>query len=178
MLEQVIIGGFGGQGVLLMGQLLAHAGMLENKEVSWLPSYGPEMRGGTANCNVIVSDEEVGSPVVVDADTVIVMNKPAFKKYEQNVVPGGKLFINSTLIDEQSTRTDIDVYYVPASGIANEIGNSRTANMVMLGAYLEKTKIVSPNTLIDCLKIKFGERKAKLIPINEQAIEAGANSVK
>ena len=178
MLEQIIIGGFGGQGVLLMGQLLAHAGMLEGKQVIWLPSYGPEMRGGTANCNVVISDEKIGSPMVTDADTVIVMNIQAFEKYEKNVVPGGKLFVNSSLIDAKSERTDIDIYYVPASGIANELGNTRTANMVMLGAYLEKAKTVSPETLLECLKIKFGVRKAKLIPINEKAIAAGAESVK
>ena len=107
MTERIICAGFGGQGVLLMGQLLAYAGMREDKDVSWIPSYGPEMRGGTTNCSVIVSDEQIGSPVVVEADTVIVMNRPSLEKFEKSVVPGGKLFINSTLIDIKATRDDI-----------------------------------------------------------------------
>ena len=110
MLHQMISAGFGGQGVLLLGQLLAYSGMNEGKNVSWLPSYGPEMRGGTANCTVIISDEEIGSPVVVDADCVVAMNRPSLDKYENNVAPGGKLFINSSLIDQKAKRTDIEVY--------------------------------------------------------------------
>ena len=173
MLHQIISAGFGGQGVLLLGQLIAYAGMNEDKYVSWLPSYGPEMRGGTANCNVIVSDEEIGSPVVTQADTVVVMNRPSLEKFEGNVAPGGKLFINSSLIPEKSTRSDIDVYYIPANEIADELGNGRVANIVMLGAVLAATGIVKPETCISCLAASFGEKKAHLIPVNEKAIAAG-----
>ena len=176
--HEMICAGFGGQGVLLMGQLVAYAGMNEGKNVSWLPSYGPEMRGGTANCNVVVSDAEVGSPVVTQGDGVVVMNLPSLEKYEKNVKPGGKLFINSSLIDKKAERTDIEVYYVPASEIADELGNSRVANIVMLGAYLAKTGVVSPDTVIQCLAASFGEKKAHLIPLNRQAIEKGAELVK
>ena len=174
MLHQLISAGFGGQGVLLLGQLIAYAGMNEGKNVSWLPSYGPEMRGGTANCSVVVSDEEVGCPVVTEADGVIVMNRPSLDKYEKNVAPGGKLFINSSLIHKKATRTDIEVYYVPASEIADELGNSRVANIVMLGAFLKKTGVVTPEMVIQCLAASFGEKKAHLIPLNEQAIQKGA----
>ncbi|MBR3304289.1 MAG: 2-oxoacid:acceptor oxidoreductase family protein [Christensenellaceae bacterium] len=173
MTEQILSAGFGGQGVLLLGQLLAYSGMREGKNVSWMPSYGPEMRGGTANCSVIVSDEEIGSPVIDEADTVIVMNRPSLDKYEGKIRKGGRLFINSSLIDKKAERDDIEVYYVPASDIANELGNPRVANIVMLGAYLKVTGLVMPETCIAQLKESFGERRAHLIPINEQAIEKG-----
>jgi 2-oxoglutarate ferredoxin oxidoreductase subunit gamma len=177
MLHQMISAGFGGQGVLLLGQLIAYSGMNEGKNVSWMPSYGPEMRGGTANCSVIVSDEEIGSPVVTDADAVVVMNRPSLEKYEANVAPGGKLFINSSLIDIKATRDDIDIYYIPANEIADELGNARVANIVMLGAYLKQTGVVQPDTLIACLSETLGEKKAHLIPLNEQAMQKGAACV-
>ena len=178
MTHQIISAGFGGQGVLLLGQLLAYAGLQEGKNVSWLPSYGPEMRGGTANCCVVVSEEEVGSPVVTEADVVIVMNRPSFEKYEASVAPGGKLFVNSSLIDLKTDRADIVTYYVPVNAIADEIGNGRVANMVMLGAVLEKTHIVSPDTALSCLRASFGERKAHLIPVNAEALQKGAEAVR
>ncbi len=177
MMQQIISAGFGGQGVLLLGRILAYAGMKEGKNVSWLPSYGPEMRGGTANCCVVVSDEEIGSPVVVEADSIVVMNRPSLKKYEKNVIPGGKLFINSSLIHEKPTRTDIDIYYVPANEIADALGNGKVANMVMMGAVLKKTGVVSAETVLECLKETLGNRKVKLIPVNEQAIQCGAAAV-
>ena len=177
MLHQMISAGFGGQGVLLLGQLLAYSGMNEGKNVSWLPSYGPEMRGGTANCTVIISDEEIGSPVVVDADCVVAMNRPSLDKYENNVAPGGKLFINSSLIDQKAKRTDIEVYYIPCNEIADQLGNSRVANIVMLGAYLKKTGVVKPETLIKCMEEKLGKKKAHLIPMNEEALKKGAECV-
>ena len=178
MTHQIISAGFGGQGVLLLGQLLAYAGLQEGKNVSWLPSYGPEMRGGTANCCVVVSEEEVGCPVVTEADVVIVMNRPSFEKYEASVAPGGKLFVNSSLIDLKTDRADIETYYVPVNAIADEIGNGRVANMVMLGAVLEKTHIVSPDTALSCLRASFGERKAHLIPVNAEALQKGAEAVR
>ena len=153
MLWTNIFAGFGGQGVLLIGQLLAYAGMYEGKNVSWLPSYGPEMRGGTANCSVVVSDEPVASPVINKCDCVIA-------------------------IDKKATRTDIDVYYVPCNEIADKLNNPKVANMAMLGAYLEATKAVQTKSVLDALLYKLGEKKAALIPLNEEAIEAGAASIR
>jgi len=178
MLEQNLFAGFGGQGVLLMGQLLAYAGMLEDKNVSWLPSYGPEMRGGTANCSVILSDEEVASPVVSKATTVVAMNRPSLEKFEESVKPGGMLFINSSIIDIKAQRTDINVYYVPCNEIAEQLGNPRVANMVMLGAYIEKAQCVQVQSVLDALLHKLGERKAHLIPLNKEALAKGAESVR
>lgn len=177
MEERVIIAGFGGQGVMAMGQLLTYSGMIEDKKVSWLPSYGPEMRGGTANCNVIISTDPVGSPVVIEASTAIVLNKPSLDKFESAVVPGGKLFINSSLIDRKSTRDDIDVYYVPANEIANELGNSRIANMVMLGAYLQVANTVEVESIYKAFGKVFGESKAHLLPLNKEALERGRQIV-
>lgn len=178
MTQELIIAGFGGQGVLLMGKLLCYAGMYEGKEVSWLPSYGPEMRGGTANCSVIISDEEIAAPIVQEATAVIVMNKPSLDSFEKNVVPGGKLIINSSLIDVKATRDDIDVYYVPVNEIAAQVGNPKTANIVMLGAFVELTKIVTPNDVLNALRENFGPKKEHLMPVNEKALEAGAAAVR
>ncbi len=176
MLERNLIAGFGGQGVLLIGQLLAYAGMLEGREVSWLPSYGPEMRGGTANCSVIISDEPVGSPLVSSATSLIVMNRPSLEKFESIVKPGGMLFINSSIIDIKATRTDIDVYYVPCNDLAEEMGNPRVANMIMLGAYIAKSKCVDIENILKALLAKLGEKKAHLIPENREALLKGASA--
>ncbi|MTI49757.1 2-oxoacid:acceptor oxidoreductase family protein [Sporosalibacterium faouarense] len=178
MQERVIMAGFGGQGVMSMGQLLTYAGMIENKNVSWLPSYGPEMRGGTANCNVMVSDEPIGSPIVTEATATIAMNRPSLDKFEADVVKDGNLLINSSLIDRKAERDDLKVYYIPANEVAVELGNSKVANMVMLGAYLELTKAVKVESIIEALKKVFGERKAHLIPLNEKALAKGAELVK
>ena len=178
MLWTNIFAGFGGQGVLLIGQLLAYAGMYEDKNVSWLPSYGPEMRGGTANCSVVVSDEPIASPVLSMADCVIAMNTPSLDKFESCVTPGGKLFINSSIIEKKAKRTDIDVYYVPCNEIADRLGNPKVANMAMLGAYLEATQAAKTESVLDALLYKLGEKKAHLIPLNREAIEAGAESIK
>ena len=167
MLWTNIFAGFGGQGVLLIGQLLAYAGMYEGKNVSWLPSYGPEMRGGTANCSVVVSDEPVASPCINMANCVIAMNRPSLDKFEANVLPGGKLFINSSIIDKKATRTDIDVYYVPCNEIADSLNNPKVG-----------TKAVDSKSVLDALLYKLGEKKAHLIPLNEQAIELGKASVR
>ena len=173
-----IFAGFGGQGVLLIGQLIAYAGMYEGRNVSWLPSYGPEMRGGTANCSVVVSDDPIASPVLSMADCVIAMNTPSLEKFEANVNPGGKLFINSAIIEKKATRTDIDVYYVPCNEIADQLGNPKVLNMAMLGAFLEATNVVKVDSVLDALLYKLGEKKAKLIPLNRQAIEMGAASIR
>ena len=164
---------------MLMGQMLTYAGMLENKEVSWLPSYGPEMRGGTANCNVIIADGLIGSPVIThDATTCVVMNLPSLDKFEADLVEGGTLMINSSLIEKKATRDDVKAYYVPANDIAVELGNARVANMVMLGAYLELKKTVDEETLIKALIAKLGEGKAHLVDINKEALRRGAECVK
>mgnify|MGYP001055562127 CR=1 FL=1 len=179
MNEKVIMAGFGGQGIMAIGKILAYAGMLENKEVSWLPSYGPEMRGGTANCAVIVSDKPVGSPVITnDATSALVLNLPSLDKFENDVVAGGKIIVNSSLIDKKVSRTDVEAYYVEANKIATELGNVKAVNMVMLGAYLELFKPVSLKSVLDAFLKVFGEDKAKLLPLNEKALMAGAEAVR
>ncbi len=177
MTEKIIIAGFGGQGVMSLGQMLAYSGMNEDREVSWLPSYGPEMRGGTANCQVIVSDEEIAAPIISMADTVIAMNLPSLDKFEDRVKKGGNLFINSSLIERKTNRDDINVYYINANEIAVELGNSKVAGMVVLGAYLKITDVVKKSTLIEALKKVLGKKKLDLIPINEEALKKGAEQV-
>jgi 2-oxoglutarate ferredoxin oxidoreductase subunit gamma len=174
MTENILIAGFGGQGIMSMGQMLCYGGMLEGSEVSWLPSYGPEMRGGSAYCMVIVSDKPVDSPVFSHAANMLAMNLPSLDKFEQSVVPGGRLLINSSIIERKATRTDINVYYIPANDIAAELGNSRVAGMVMLGAFLKLSGALSHESLLGALKKVLGERKADMIPINRAALERGA----
>ena len=174
MTEKIIIAGFGGQGVMSLGQMLAYSGMTEGREVSWLPSYGPEMRGGRANCQVIVSDEPIAAPIISTADTVIAMNLPSLDKFESTIKPGGNLFINSSLIERKAKRDDINVYYVKANDIAVELGNSRVAGMVVLGTYLKATNVVKAETVIESLKKVLGDKKLDLIPINEEALKRGA----
>ncbi len=178
MLERNIFAGFGGQGVLLMGQLLAYAAMIEDKQVAWLPSYGPEIRGGTANCSVTISDQQIASPIVDYPNSIIVMNRPSLDKFEPQLIKGGKLFVNSSIIDRKAIRDDIEVYYVPCNELAMELGDARVANIVMLGAYLAATHCVSKESLMDALLHKLGERKAHLLPINQEAFEKGAAIVK
>ena len=176
---RVICAGFGGQGVMSMGQLLTYAGMLEGKEVSWLPSYGPEMRGGTANCAVTVSDQPVGSPLITDdATCAIIMNLPSLDKFEKDVVPGGKILINSSLIDQKVKRTDVDVHYIPANDLAAELGNPKVANMIMLGAYLKASETVDIESVLEAFKKVFGPRKEKFVPLNRSALQKGADAVK
>ncbi len=177
MKNEMIIAGFGGQGVLLIGQMLAYAGMKEGRNVSWLPSYGPEMRGGTTNCSVIISDDPVGSPVVTEADTVIVFNKPSLDKFEKSLVPGGRLFINSSLIDRKPSLDDTEVYYIPANDIALKLGNLKVANIVMLGAFIAASNVATRKKLFESLKKVFGEKKAHLIAINEKAFEEGVKLI-
>jgi 2-oxoglutarate ferredoxin oxidoreductase subunit gamma len=173
--EKVIMAGFGGQGIMSMGQLLTYAGMLEGKQVSWLPSYGPEMRGGTANCNVIVSDTLIGSPVITNnATCAIVMNLPSLTKFEQNVESGGAILVNSSLIDNKTSRDDLKAFYIPANEIALELGNAKAANMVMLGAYVGLTGAVKIESIVEALKKVFGPAKSHLVPLNEQALTRGA----
>lgn len=174
VIERMIIAGFGGQGVMVLGQLLAYAGMLEGKEVSWIPSYGAEMRGGTANCSVVISDEPIASPVVSEARTVIVFNRPSLEKFESRIIKGGLLFLNSSLINIMPARKDIMVIKVPATEVANEIGNTRVTNMVMLGAYIKAVKTVSVGAILKSLKKVLPPRRHDLIPLNEEALRRGA----
>lgn len=172
-MEKMILAGFGGQGIMSLGQIIAYAGMIEDKNVTWLPSYGPEMRGGTANCNVIVSDQPIASPLVNHATTVVVMNKPSLEKFESHVAPGGKLYINSSLIDVKVTRDDIQVYYIPASDLAAKIGNVRVANMIILGAFLKNTNLLSHDSIHEALLKVLGAGKEHLVDINESALMKG-----
>lgn len=173
MMEEILIAGFGGQGVMVMGTLLTYAGMLEGKKVSWLPSYGPEMRGGTANCSVVIADAAVGSPVVTEPTSLIVMNRPSLEKFESWVKPGGLLLYNSSLIDLTPSRKDLRIVAVPANAVADELGNSRVANMVALGAYLGATSVVRLESVVESLKKVIPPRRHDLIPLNRAALERG-----
>jgi 2-oxoglutarate ferredoxin oxidoreductase subunit gamma len=178
MTHEIIMAGFGGQGVMAMGKILAEAALKEGKNVSWLPSYGPEMRGGTANCNVIISEDPVGAPVVTEATAALILNRPSLDKFEKDVIPGGALIINSSLIDQKSKRDDIKVYYVPANDIANELGNGKIANMVMLGAYLEASGAAKQDTIMEIITEIFSGKKASVIPVNKEALVRGAACIK
>ena len=178
MTKEFIFAGFGGQGMLLIGKFLAMACMLDGKHVSWLPSYGPEMRGGTANCSVIVSDEDVASPMVDMADVVVAMNLPSLDKFEHKVRPGGLLIVNSSIIDRKVERTDIDVVYCNAMHIAEEVKNPKGANVAILGALMGKAPIVSVDKMMEAIKIELGEKKLRFLDGNKAALVAGMESVK
>jgi 2-oxoglutarate ferredoxin oxidoreductase subunit gamma len=170
----IILAGFGGQGVMSMGQMLVYAGMLDGKHVSWIPSYGPEMRGGTANCSVVISDEEIGSPLVTQPEVVVAMNAPSVDKFEATIKKGGILFYNSSLIERDSFRDDITVIGVPGNEIAIELGNSRIANMVLMGTLLAKTKVVKRESVVEALKKVLPDHRHDLLAVNETAMERGA----
>lgn len=176
MMHEVTFAGFGGQGVLLAGRLLAYAGMLAGKEVSWFPAYGPEMRGGTASCSTIIADGEIGSPIVTKPTALVVMNAPSLDKFEAAVRPGGVLIINSSLIERQSARMDIQVYYVPMNEIATECGNIRFLNMIALGALAGATQIVDKSFLQKVLEKQFGS-KPGVAEANMDAATRGAQCV-
>ena len=173
MLEEIVIAGFGGQGVMVVGQLLAHAGMEEGQEVAWIPSYGPEMRGGTANCTVIISDAKISSPIVTRFDVVVALNQPSLDKFEKAVKPGGILVYDSTTIISPPVRTDITVVPVPASEEALKLKNSKTMNMIVLGAVLERTNVVTVESVLRALRKVLPERYHNLLPLNEQALRRG-----
>jgi 2-oxoglutarate ferredoxin oxidoreductase subunit gamma len=174
MQNDITIAGFGGQGVLFAGQLLAYAAMDEGKEVTWIPSYGPEMRGGTANCTVVISDEEIGSPIVRNPQALIAMNLPSLDKYEPFVKKGGLVVINSSIINRPVMRTDIKFVQVPGNDIAERIGNRRMTNMVLLGALLANLDVLSLEAIDKALKEHLPERHHKLLPLNYQALREGA----
>ena len=174
MQNEIIISGFGGQGTLYAGQLLAYAAMDEGKHVTWIPSYGPEMRGGTANCTVVVSDEEIGSPTVKHPKAVLALNLPSLDKYEDMIAPGGCLVVNESMVNRKPTRTDIQVVILPANEIAREIGNERATNMVMLGALLANMDILPIKALEKALKNHTAQRLQKFVEMNIQALRRGA----
>lgn len=179
MSQEIILAGFGGQGVMSMGQLLAYAGLEEEKHVSWIPSYGPEMRGGTANCSVTISDDEVSSPIITEPDTLIVLNRPSLKKFEQDVKAGGRLLINSSLIDVESDRQDLQVLKISASEIAHEkLGNIRVSNMIILGTFIELTRAVTLESVVGALKKVLPVYRHNLIPLNRRALETGIEFAK
>jgi 2-oxoglutarate ferredoxin oxidoreductase subunit gamma len=170
--HKLIIAGFGGQGVLIMGQLIAYAAMYEGKEVTWLPSYGPEMRGGTANCSVIVSDKKISSPIILEADVVAAMNLPSLVKFERILKPGGQLFVNTSLIKNLPTRRDLEVWNINANEIAAGLGNDKVSNMVVLGAIVNKTGMVKAESVEKAMEKLFTGKKAKLLPLNIEALTA------
>ncbi len=178
MHQEIVFAGFGGQGALLLGKLLTEAGMHEGKHVSWLPSYGPEMRGGTANCNVVISDEPVGSPIINESTMVIAMNRPSLEKFEVELKKDGVLFINSSIIDVEPKRKDVKLFKVPANEFASELGNLKVANMVMAGAVIAATNLVSEDSFKNVLKEKMVGKKAKFLDINLKAMEMGFNHIK
>lgn len=179
MLQEILLAGFGGQGVMSMGQLLAYAGMIEDKHVSWIPSYGPEMRGGTANCSVVISDSPISSPVISEPNTLIVLNRPSLEKFEKNLQSGGLLLINSSLIDVSPQRQDFQIIKIRSDDLANEkFGDTRVANMIILGAYLELSHTVRVDSVEKALKKVLPEYRYNLIPMNREALELGMNMVK
>ncbi|MBN1538140.1 MAG: 2-oxoacid:acceptor oxidoreductase family protein [Anaerolineales bacterium] len=178
MQTDIMIAGFGGQGVLFAGQILAYAGMDAGYNVTWIPSYGPEMRGGTANCTVIISDEEIGSPLVRHPKASIVMNLPSLEKYEPLIVSGGVLVANASLVNRGPERDDIDSVFVPTNEIAEQIGNRRLMNMVAVGALITLLPVLTVSEIEKALENHMPERHRRLLPVNFQALEKGAEFAK
>ncbi len=176
MTTQILLSGFGGQGILFTGKFLAYKGLLADKNVSWLPSYGPEMRGGTASCSVIISDEEVGSPIISEPDVLIAMNLPSFEKFEPTVKAGGIVIADSSLIETKSTRTDIDVYYIPATALASDMGKQSLANMIILGKLLAVMGDFNEDEIKTVLGKVIPPKKADMLEINMKAMQIGAEN--
>lgn len=177
MTEEIIIAGFGGQGVLSMGKILAYSGIMQNQEVSWMPSYGPEMRGGTANVTVILSDERISSPYLKLYDTAIILNQQSMDKFEKTVKPGGLLIYDPNGITHHPTRKDIDIFQIEGTKLAAEMENKKIFNMVVLGGFLKKKPIVKLENVIEGLKKSLSERYHYLIPLNEKAIQVGMQHI-
>jgi 2-oxoglutarate ferredoxin oxidoreductase subunit gamma len=178
MTTNTIFSGFGGQGVLSMGFTLANAAMLEGRYVTYLPSYGVEVRGGTANCTVVVSDEEIASPVASEPAFVVAMNQPSFNRFQNILQSGGLLCVNASLVNATSARSDIEVLSIPTSELAEQLGTIKVANMIMLGALIRASNIISFDAMIKNLAELLGEGKSKLIKLNREALETGFNYVK
>lgn len=177
MQSEVMFAGFGGQGILLSGKVLAHAAMNEGLEVAWVPSYGPEMRGGTAYCTVVISDNPIGSPVIKCPMHLIAMNLPSLEKFAPEVRSSGIIIINSSLIPIEADRDDCDIIKVPAVDIAKDLGSAKAANIVALAAFVARSKVVSLEALKACVEEEFS-KKPKLIPLNIKAIDAGFDCIK
>ena len=173
MTTNILISGFGGQGVLFAGKFLAYSGLIENKEVTWLPSYGPEMRGGTASCSVIVSDTPIGSPLVPHPDVLIAMNLPSLDRFEDDVVPGGVIFYDSSLIERPVKRTDVRAFAVPATQLANENAMSSLANMILIGKMIKECNLVPDEAIDKALSKVVSAKRANLLTLNRQAITMG-----
>jgi len=170
---QLLFAGFGGQGILFSGKFLAYQGLIDNRHVSWLPSYGPEMRGGTANCSVILSDDPIGSPIVDRPDVLIAMNLPSLDKYEDAVAQGGKIFVDSTLIARKVNRTDVTVYYIPATRLASDNGMPALANMIVMGKVLKECPELGEAHIQDALKKIVSARHQDMLAVNEKAVRMG-----
>ncbi len=177
MKEEIIIAGFGGQGVLSMGKILAYSGIMQDKEVTWMPSYGPEMRGGTCNVTVILSDKKISSPILSSFDTAIILNQQSLDKFESSVKPGGLLIYDPNGISRHPLRKDINICTIEAAGISSELGNAKAYNMVVLGAFLNKKPIVLLENVIKGIKKSIPERHHRLIPMNEAAIKLGMEKI-
>ena len=175
MKTEILLAGFGGQGLLFAGKFIAYKGLVEGKNLSWLPSYGPEMRGGTANCSVILSDDPVGSPIVANPDVLVAMNLPSLDKFENDVVPGGTIFVDSSLIERKVKRDDVKVFYIPATRLANEMGAPTLANMIITGKLIKETGAVSYDNLDDALHKVVSAKHQNLFELNKKAIECGYN---
>ena len=173
MLTKIIFAGFGGQGVLMMGYSFAHAAMSDGYEVTYLPSYGAEVRGGTANCTVAVSDEEIASPIASEPDYLVVMNAPSLYTFQTRIAPGGTVFLNSSIIEARPSRRDIKVCEIPAGEIAIQLGSPRAQNIVLMGAFVKKVGLISPETYLKSLKNIMGERKKSVMGVNRKAFLAG-----
>ncbi len=175
MKTEILLAGFGGQGLLFAGKFIAYKGLVEGKHLSWLPSYGPEMRGGTANCSVILSDDPVGSPIVATPDVLVAMNLPSLDKFENDVVPGGTIFVDSSLIERKVKRDDVKVFYIPATRLATEIGAPTLANMIITGKLIKETGAVSYDNLDDALHKVVSAKHQNLFDLNKKAIDCGYN---
>jgi 2-oxoglutarate ferredoxin oxidoreductase subunit gamma len=173
MLTKIIFAGFGGQGVLMMGYSLAHAAMSDGYEVTYLPAYGAEVRGGTANCTVAVSDEEIASPIASEPDYLVVLNKPSLYTFQNRLAPAGMVILNSSVIDVRPSRKDIKVCEVPAAEIAMQLGSPRSQNIVIMGAFVKKVGLISSDTYLESLKTIMGEKKKALMEVNRKAFAAG-----
>lgn len=173
MTYEIVLAGFGGQGILFLGKMIALAGMIDRKEVSWIPSYGPEMRGGTANCSVVVSDRRIGTPVVSRPNVLVAMNRPSLEKFEPKMQAGGHLLINRTLIEIPHVRQDVEATYLDITGIASDLGNPRLANIVALGGLIGRVGLVGRDAVIEALKKELSGKKAALLDLNLKALDAG-----
>jgi len=175
MTKRMVFSGYGGQGVLVLGEIVATIAMHKGKEVTWMPSYGPEMRGGTANCSVIISDKVIGSPIVqADIDVLVAMNIASINKFLPKVKSGGLVLVNSSIVTDKILRTDVDVLEIDATNIAGKVGSLRVANMVMLAGFLKKTDLFTLEDITEVLKQRFaGARSQELVPLNIKAIEIG-----